>query len=157
MSKQSAGILVYRFTQTSSLQVLLVHPGGPFFKNKDHGAWSIPKGEYEAGEDPLQVALREFTEETGNVITGDVFIQLHPVKLKSGKIITAWAVENNFETCYISSNMFTMEWPPKSGKQQQFAEVDKAEWFSIQEASLKMNAGQVPLLVELEGKIAKDH
>ena len=157
MSKQSAGILVYRFTQISLLQVLLVHPGGPFFKNKDQGAWSIPKGEYEAGEDPLQVALREFTEETGNVITGDAFIQLYPVKLKSGKIITAWAIENNFETCCISSNMFTMEWPPKSGKQQQFAEVDKAEWFSIQEASLKMNAGQVPLLVELEGKIAKGH
>ena len=157
MSKQSAGILVYRFTQMSLLQVLLVHPGGPFFKNKDQGAWSIPKGEYEAGEDPLQVALREFTEETGNVITGDAFIQLYPVKLKSGKIITAWAVENNFEICYISSNMFTMEWPPKSGKQQQFAEVDKADWFSLQEASLKMNAGQVPLLVELEGKIAKGH
>lgn len=154
MSKQSAGILVYRFYDDRLLQVLLVHPGGPFFKNKDAGVWSIPKGEYEPGEEPLQVALREFEEETGNVITGDAFIELTPVKIKSGKIITAWAVQNNFEQCFIRSNLFSMEWPPKSGRQQQFAEVDKAEWFSITEAKLKINAGQLPLLVELEMKIA---
>lgn len=157
MSKQSAGILAYRFNQVGLLQVLLVHPGGPFFKNKDHGAWSIPKGEYEPDEDPLNVALREFEEETGNVITGDAFIQLSLVKLKSGKLITAWAVENDFEQCYISSNMFTMEWPPKSGKQQLFAEVDKAEWFGIAEAAIKINVGQLPLLGELERKITEGH
>ena len=157
MSKQSAGILVYRFNQAGLLQVLLVHPGGPFFKNKDLGAWSIPKGEYEKDEDPLVVAVREFEEETGNVITGDAFIQLSPVKIKSGKVIAAWAVENDFDPCFIRSNRFTIEWPPKSGKQQQFAEVDKAGWFTMHEACLKINAGQLPLLEELEVKITMGH
>ena len=141
---------MYRFHENDLLQVLLVHPGGPFFKNKDAGSWSIPKGEYEPGEEPLQVALREFEEETGNVIQVNAFIELTPVKLKSGKVISAWAIQNNFEQSFISSNLFSMEWPPKSGRQQQFAEVDKAEWFGMQEAAIKINAGQLPLLVELE-------
>ena len=153
MSKQSTGILVYRFHENDLLQVLLVHPGGPFFKNKDAGSWSIPKGEYEVGEEPLQVALREFEEETGNIITGDAFMELTPVKIKSGKVISAWAIQNNFEQCFICSNLFSMEWPPKSGRQQQFSEVDKAEWFSMQEAAVKINSGQLPLLVELEKKL----
>ena len=154
MSKQSAGLLVYRFHDNDLLQVLLVHPGGPFYKNKDAGSWTIPKGEYEPGEEPLQVALREFKEETGNVIQGDAFIGLTPFKIKSGKVITAWAIQNSFEQCFISSNLFTMEWPPKSGRQQQFEEVDKAEWFGMEEASVKINAGQLPLLVELEKKLS---
>ena len=150
MPKQSAGILAYRFNEAELLQVLLVHPGGPFYKNKDAGVWSIPKGEFEPGEDPLAVALREFEEETGNTITGKHFIQLQPVKIKSGKTIAAWAIENDFDNCFIKSNLFTMEWPPKSGKQQQFEEVDDAAWFTVQEAAIKINAGQLPLLYELQ-------
>jgi predicted NUDIX family NTP pyrophosphohydrolase len=149
MSKTSAGIVAYRFHQ-NQLEVLLVHPGGPFFKNKDEGVWSIPKGEYDAGEDPKTVALREFEEETGNKITSEVLIQLTPVKLKSGKVITAWAVEADFENCYITSNIFELEWPPKSGKLQTFPEVDKAEWFSIEQAAVKLNPAQVSFVNELK-------
>jgi predicted NUDIX family NTP pyrophosphohydrolase len=130
--------------------VLLVHPGGPFYKNKDNGAWSIPKGEYQQGEDALIAAKREFKEETGNVIPGDKFIQLEPIKIKSGKIISAWAVETNFDSCFIESNVFEMEWPPGTGKKQQFPEVDKAEWFTMEVAKLKINDGQKPLLQQLE-------
>ncbi len=149
MSKTSAGIVAYRFHQ-KQLQVLLVHPGGPFFKNKDEGAWSIPKGEYEPGEDPKTVALREFEEETGNKITTADLIELKPVKLKSGKVIAAWAAEDNFENCYITSNTFEMEWPPKSGRLQTFPEVDKAEWFSTEQAALKLNPAQVSFVIELK-------
>jgi predicted NUDIX family NTP pyrophosphohydrolase len=148
MQKRSAGILAYRYHQ-QRLEVLLVHPGGPFFKNKDAGAWSIPKGEYEEGEDPLEAAKREFEEETGNVITAQDFIMLDAVKIKSGKIIVAWAVENDFEKAFVRSNFFEMEWPPKSGKKQQFAEVDKAEWFASDIAKEKINAGQIRLLEQL--------
>ena len=149
MSKLSAGILAYRYQQ-NILQVLLVHPGGPFFKNKMEGAWSIPKGEYTEGEDPFEVAKREFNEETGNEITGNIFIKLSPVKLKSGKVIAAWAVEADFEKTFIKSNLFEMEWPPKSGKTQSFSEVDAAEWFTIEEARIKLNIGQVALVNEVE-------
>jgi predicted NUDIX family NTP pyrophosphohydrolase len=114
MAKQSAGIIAYRFHQ-QQLQVLLVHPGGPFFVKKDAGAWSIPKGEFESPEDPLDVAKREFFEETGNEIKSDNFIPLASVKIKSGKVINAWAVAADFENCFIRSNLFEMEWPPKSG------------------------------------------
>jgi predicted NUDIX family NTP pyrophosphohydrolase len=148
MPKRSAGILAYRFYQ-QELQVLLVHPGGPFFIKKDLGVWSIPKGEYDETEDALTVAKREFEEETGNVIKGDHFIQLTPVKIKSGKIVSVWAVEGDFEQCFIRSNFFGMEWPPKSGKRQSFAEVDKAEWFNIETAKQKINAGQLPFLDQL--------
>ena len=133
MPKSSAGIIAYR-KKEGILQVLLVHPGGPFYKNKDAGAWSIPKGEYEAGEDPLEVALREFEEETGNRIINKKFITLTPVITKSRKHISAWAVEQDFDQCFIRSNEFSMEWPPRSGKQQSFAEVDAAEWFGLEEA-----------------------
>ncbi|MDB5230419.1 MAG: hydrolase [Chitinophagaceae bacterium] len=152
MPKRSAGIIAYRFPG-SQLQVLLVHPGGPFFAKKDEGVWSIPKGEYEENEDPLTVAKRELEEETGNCITADNYIQLTPVKIKSGKIISCWAVETDFEKCFIRSNYFEMEWPPKSGKKQSFPETDKAQWFSLEEARKKINAGQLPIIEELESII----
>jgi predicted NUDIX family NTP pyrophosphohydrolase len=150
MQKLSAGILAYKYDDRKELQVLLVHPGGPFYKNKDNGAWSVPKGEYEQGEDTLTAAKREFEEETGNTIQGDNFIALEPIKIKSGKVISVWAVETDLKNSFIKSNLFEMEWPPKSGKRQQFPEVDKAEWFAIQEAKSKINDGQKPLLENLE-------
>jgi len=147
MPKQSAGVLLYR-KLNNVLQVFLVHPGGPFWKNKDDGAWSIPKGEYEDGEDPLEAARREFFEETGQHIDGD-FVALNPIKLKSGKTVHAWAVEGDIDQHNIKSNLFEMEWPPKSGKTQAFAEIDRGEWFSVEEALVKINAAQAKLVVEL--------
>jgi len=147
MPKQSAGILLYRKT-TSGPEFFLVHPGGPFFRNKDDGAWSIPKGEFTDEEDALTAAKREFEEETGSAIDGH-FIPLTPVKLKSGKTVQAWAVESNIDHTQITSNTFTIEWPPKSGKMQAFPEVDRAGWFSFGEAKQKINASQVGLLEEL--------
>jgi predicted NUDIX family NTP pyrophosphohydrolase len=149
MPKRSAGLLIYRYKAENEIEVLLVHPGGPFFTKKDAGAWSIPKGEYEAGEDALEVAKRELEEETGNRINNGKFVQLKPVAIKSGKQISAWAVETDFEKCFICSNNFEMEWPPKSGKRQVFPEVDKADWFSMKAAREKINQGQLPLLDEL--------
>ncbi len=145
-------MLAYRFHQ-QQLQVLLVHPGGPCWKNKEEGAWSIPKGEYAAGEDPLQVALREFEEETGNRIISKNFIALTSVKQKSGKQIKVWAVEADFENCFIKSNLFEMEWPPRSGRMQSFAEVDKAAWCTVSEASTKLNAALFQLVEELQNKL----
>ena len=144
MPKQSAGILLFRIKNTQ-LQVFLVHPGGPFFKNKDAGAWSIPKGEFLDDEDPLAAAKREFKEETGHSIEGD-FIELSPVTLKSGKIIYAWAVEGDLDHETIFSNLFEMEWPPKLGKKQSFPEIDRAGWFDAETAKQKINAGQVGLI-----------
>lgn len=149
MPKRSAGILAYRLQQ-QILQVLLVHPGGPFYQKKDEGVWSIPKGEYDESEDPLLVAKREFEEETGNIIRQEKFIELTPVQLRSGKIISAWAVEADFGQSFIRSNTFEMEWPPKSGKMQNFPEVDKAEWFTISQAEIKMHPAQVLFIKELE-------
>ncbi|WP_295713014.1 NUDIX domain-containing protein [Mucilaginibacter sp.] len=151
MPKQSAGILLYR-KLNNMMQVFLVHPGGPFWKNKDDGAWSIPKGEYEDEEDPLDAAKREFYEETGRYIDGR-FIKLNPIKQKSGKIVQAWAIEGDIDHHNIKSNFFEMEWPPKSGKIQQFPEVDRGEWFSIEQALIKINPGQVGLLEELEEQV----
>lgn len=149
MAKRSAGILAYRKHQ-QELQVLLVHPGGPFYSKKDAGVWSIPKGEYDEHENALAIAQKEFTEETGNIIQSKTFLELGEVKLKSGKIITAWAAEADFGQCFISSNNFEIEWPPKSGKMQSFPEVDKAEWFTITEAEAKMHPAQVDFLVRLQ-------
>jgi predicted NUDIX family NTP pyrophosphohydrolase len=148
--KTSAGILLYRI-KTKGLEVFLVHPGGPFWKNKDEGAWSIPKGEYAEGEDPLKAAIREFKEETGFDIAGD-FIPLNTVKLKSGKYVKAWALEEDVDATAIKSNSFLLEFPPKSGKKIEVPEVDKAAWFDINHARIKMNAGQVPLLDQLSAK-----
>ena len=147
MPKQSAGILLYR-NINNQLQVFLVHPGGPFFKNKDAGAWSIPKGEFNDDENPLLAAKREFLEETGQPIDGE-FIKLSPVKLKSGKTVHAWAVEGDIDHNTIVSNVFEIEWPPRSGKTASFPEVDRAGWFGIDDACVNVNAAQVKLIEEL--------
>lgn len=147
MPKQSAGILLYRKT-VQGLQVFLVHPGGPFFKNRDDGSWSIPKGEYLLDEDPLTAAKREFQEETGHEITGD-FTTLNPIKQKGGKTVQAWAVEGNIDAENISSNTFEIEWPPRSGKKQTFEEIDRGAWFDIAIAKRKINPAQAALIGEL--------
>lgn len=149
MGKQSAGILLYRTTE-GKLQVFLVHPGGPFFKNKDDGSWSVPKGEFQDDEDPLEAAKREFEEETGQTITGE-FIKLNPIIQKGGKKVQVWAVAGDINHLTIKSNLFEMEWPPRSGKQQSFPEVDRAAWFDIEIAKVKVNPAQAELINELTG------
>jgi predicted NUDIX family NTP pyrophosphohydrolase len=146
--KQSAGILVYRIIKKKP-EVFLVHPGGPFWKNKDAAAWSIPKGEFEADEPALDAAKREFEEETGIKLKGK-FIELQPVKQKSGKTVYAWALEENIDADNIKSNLFEMEWPPKSGKKASFPEIDRASWFDIAAGKEKINAYQVNLIEQLE-------
>jgi predicted NUDIX family NTP pyrophosphohydrolase len=148
MARQSAGILLYRL-KNKQPQVFLVHPGGPFWGKKDLGVWSIPKGEIEEHEDPLEVAIREFKEETGQMVSGN-FIPLKPVKQKSGKIVFAWACEGEADEKNIISNEFEMEWPPKSGKMQSFPEVDRAEWFTFDLAREKINPGQLALIEQVE-------
>jgi predicted NUDIX family NTP pyrophosphohydrolase len=147
--KQSAGILLYRYVN-DELQVLLVHPGGPYHVNKDKGAWSIPKGEFEQGEEALVAAKREFEEELGQKVISDDFMKLQPIVQKSGKTVYAWAAEGEIDTINIKSNVFKMEYPYKSGKWIDVAEVDKAEWFTPEVAREKINPGQVPLIDELE-------
>ncbi len=148
MIKKSAGLLIYR-RRHGVLEVLLVHPGGPFWAKKDEGSWSIPKGEYGPEEDLLQVAKREFQEETGFQAVGE-FIPLTPRKQPSGKIITAWAFEGDCDASEVKSNTFLMEWPPHSGRQQEFPEVDRAGWFTIPVAKGKIGKGQAGFLDELE-------
>jgi predicted NUDIX family NTP pyrophosphohydrolase len=148
ISKQSAGILLYR-NNKHRLEIFLVHPGGPFFKNKDTGAWSIPKGEFSDNEDPLLAARREFEEETGKPLIGDQFIKLSPIRQKSGKTVHAWAFEGDIDADNIVSNMFEIEWPPKSGKQAGFAEIDRGGWFGVEEAKIKINPAQIALIEEL--------
>ena len=145
--KRRAGILAYRW-RDGELELFLVHPGGPFWKNKDLGAWSIPKGEIDPDEDALAAAQREFLEETGLVIDG-TFSALDPVKIASGKVIQAWAIEHDFDAAAVRSNPFSIEWPPRSGKTQSFPEVDRAAWFAGPLALQKVTKGQGPLLVEL--------
>ena len=151
MAKQSAGMLLYRIID-SQLQVFLVHPGGPFFKNKDEGSWSIPKVEFAEDENPLDAAKREFMEETGQLLNGN-FIELTPIRQKGGKIVYAWAVEGDIDHETIVSNTFEIEWPPRSGKKQTFPEIDQAAWFDIEMAKVKINAAQVGLINELALKI----
>jgi predicted NUDIX family NTP pyrophosphohydrolase len=147
MPKQSAGLLLYRI-RSGRLEVLLVHPGGPFFVGKDAGAWSVPKGEFAHGEDPQTVSLREFEEETGVRPVGDP-ICLGEVRQAGGKVVTAFALEGDLDPKAIRSNTFEMEWPPRSGRLQSFPEVDKAAWFTTVEARSKITAGQAPLLDRL--------
>jgi predicted NUDIX family NTP pyrophosphohydrolase len=147
--KQSAGILMYRL-HDGELEVFLVHPGGPFWAKKDEGAWSIPKGEFEKNDDPLAAAKREFAEETGLSVEG-AFRPLTPLKQRSGKTVYAWIVSGNCDPQAIKSNTFLMEWPPKSGNQAEFPEIDRAAWFTIQEATKKFLPSQLPLLEELLG------
>jgi predicted NUDIX family NTP pyrophosphohydrolase len=148
MVKKSAGLLMFRRRQ-GFIEVFLVHPGGPFWAKKDEGAWSIPKGEYAPGEDPLEAAKREFQEETGFPSAGE-FLPLTSRKQPSGKIISAWALEGDADASAIQSNSFSLEWPPRSGKQQEFPEVDRAGWFSILAAKEKILKGQAPFLDELQ-------
>jgi predicted NUDIX family NTP pyrophosphohydrolase len=146
--KTSAGIILYR-QAAGALQVLLVHPGGPFWKNKDEGAWSIPKGEVGDDEEPLKAALREFQEELGSPPPPGPFTALTPIKQKGGKLVMAWGCVGDLDTTTLVSGTFEMEWPPRSGKRASFPEVDRAEWFELERARLKINAGQLPLIDEL--------
>jgi predicted NUDIX family NTP pyrophosphohydrolase len=146
-TKETAGILLYRVRQ-GAFEVFLVHPGGPFWMKKDDGAWSIPKGEIEEGEDHLHAAKREFHEETGFSLDGN-FIALAPLKQRGGKIVHAWAVEGDVDAQSIKSNLFSMEWPPRSGKHAEFPEVDRAGWFTLEAAKEKILPGQAEFLEEL--------
>ncbi len=132
--------------------MFLVHPGGPFWARKDAGAWSIPKGEFEEGEDPLEHAKREFFEETGSPVDG-TFVRLKPLKQKSGKVVHAWAVEGDIDAATLKSNTFSMEWPPRSGRQQEFPEVDRGDWFSMTMARTKLQEGQLGFLDELQATL----
>lgn len=153
MAKKSAGLLLFRI-HNNYPEVFLVHPGGPFWAKKDDGAWSIPKGEFEDGEEPLAAAKREFEEETGVKISGE-FIELDPIKQKSGKIVYAWAVEKNINLEKIKSNEFEVEWPPKSGKMKRFPEIDKAAWFNLNEAKKKIIDRQASLIEALKNLLLK--
>jgi predicted NUDIX family NTP pyrophosphohydrolase len=146
--RRSAGIVLYRAGE-AGLEVLLVHPGGPFWATKDLGAWSIPKGEYEPGEDPQACALREFEEETGTALEAQTLVELGAVMQKAGKEVTAWAARGDLDPAGVRSNSFTMEWPPRSGRQQEFPEIDRAEWFALDEARAKLVAAQAELLDRL--------
>ena len=151
--KTSAGILMYR-RAGRALQVLLVHPGGPFWARRDAGAWSIPKGEYQPSEDPLAAATREFAEELGATPQGE-FSPLGEVVQRGGKRVIAWAVAGDFDTGTLVSNTFEMEWPPKSGRRRVFPEVDRAEWFSVDAAREKILPAQQPLIDRLLAQQAK--
>jgi predicted NUDIX family NTP pyrophosphohydrolase len=155
MAKHSAGILMYRF-QEGVIEVFLVHPGGPFWAKKDDGAWSIPKGEFNfEEEDALEAAKREFEEETGFLVDGS-FIPLDTVIQSGSKMVHAWAIEGNCDPAKIKSNTFQMEWPPRSGKYQEFPEVDRVKWFDINTAKTKLLKGQVAFLERLIKEIKKD-
>ena len=148
----SAGILLYR-QREQTLEVFLVHPGGPLWAKKDEGAWSIPKGEYLEGEDPLTVAKREFLEETGSEVGGP-FLPLIPLKQPSGKVITVWATEGNIDPGTIRSNTFSMEWPPKSGRLSTFPEVDRAIWCDVATARMKLLSGQRAFIDQLQRSLS---
>jgi predicted NUDIX family NTP pyrophosphohydrolase len=147
VSKQSAGLLLFRETP-DGLEVLLAHPGGPYWAKKDDGAWTIPKGEIDVDEESLAAARREFEEEMGSAVGGD-FLPLEPVRQPGGKLVLAWAVSSDFDPSALRSNTFSMEWPPKSGRQKQFPEVDRAAWFDIACARRKILKGQAPFLDQL--------
>ena len=147
-SSSSAGILLHRRGEAGA-EVLLVHPGGPFWAKKDAGVWSIPKGEYEDDEDPLACALREFEEETGTRLGSDDVVELGSVRQKSGKQVTAWAVAGDLDPDTVRSNTFSMEWPPRSGRQAEFPEVDRADWFGLDVAREKLVPAQAELLDRL--------
>ena len=148
MAKTSAGLLMYRF-RGGTMEVLLVHPGGPFWRKKDEGAWSVPKGEVESGEELLATARREFHEELGLEAAGN-FIPLTPIRQKGGKVVHAWAFEGDCDPAAIRGNTFTMEWPPKSGRAIEFPEVDKAAFFDLEAARRKINPAQAALLDQLD-------
>ena len=144
MAKRSAGLLLYRVKERE-IEAFLVHPGGPFWAKKDEGAWTIPKGEIDAGEDALAAAIREFAEETGATLAGE-FRALPPIRQAGGKTVLAWAIAGELDPDAIRSNEFEIEWPPKSGQRQRFPEIDRAEWFALDEARRKINKAQAALL-----------
>jgi predicted NUDIX family NTP pyrophosphohydrolase len=147
-AKRSAGILLYRLSGGAP-EVLLVHPGGPFWARRDAGAWSVPKGEYEDADDPLAAARREFEEETGTALETGELLELGDVKQKNGKVVSAWAAEGDLDPDAVHSNTFTMEWPPRSGRTAEFPEIDRAGWFGIDEAREKLNPAQAEFLDRL--------
>ena len=152
MPKSSAGIVLFR-RRRNGVEVLLVHPGGPFWAKKDDGAWSIPKGETESGEDPAVAARREFAEETGAAV-GGALIDLGTFRQPSGKIVSAFASEGDFDPASLQSNLFAMVWPPRSGKIAEFPEADRAAWFGLEDAETKILKGQRPILAALAERIA---
>lgn len=146
--KQSAGLLVYR-KKNGGIEVLIVHPGGPFWAKKDRGVWSLPKGEFTEGEDMLNAAIREFREELGHDASAGEYVELGSVKLKSGKTIHAWAVEGDLDISAIKSNTVSIEWPPRSGQRQDFPEVDRAGWFGPEKAKEKLHPAQAAFVDRL--------
>jgi predicted NUDIX family NTP pyrophosphohydrolase len=147
--KVSAGLLLYRFGPAGDVEVLVGHMGGPFWARKDDGGWSIPKGEYEDGDDAFQAALREFEEEFGSPCPASDFEPLGEVRQSSGKRLTVWAAEGDFDCTTARSNTFSMEWPPRSGRMQEFPEIDRADWFPVDVARSKLVKGQLPVLDRL--------
>jgi predicted NUDIX family NTP pyrophosphohydrolase len=147
-ARRSAGILLYRLSGGAP-EVLLVHPGGPFWARRDAGAWSVPKGEYEDADDPLAAARREFEEETGTALETGELLELGDVKQKNGKVVSAWAAEGDLDPDAVHSNTFTMEWPPRSGRTAEFPEIDRAGWFGMDEAREKLNPAQAEFLDRL--------
>jgi predicted NUDIX family NTP pyrophosphohydrolase len=153
VARTSAGVLLYRRSADGGCEVLLGHMGGPFWARKDDGAWSIPKGEYGDGEDPLAVARREFEEETGSPVPASELVPLGQVRA-GAKLLTLWAAEGDLDADACSSNTFELEWPPRSGRVQAFPEIDRAAWFSLDEARAKLAKGQVPVLDRLRDLLA---
>jgi predicted NUDIX family NTP pyrophosphohydrolase len=151
--KKSAGLLMYRQAATGEFEVLLAHPGGPFWHNRDDGAWSLPKGEYLEPEDALTAAQREFTEETGFAVTPPL-VPLGEITQKSGKRIAAWAFRGDCEPCSLRSNSFEIEWPPGSGRRQSYPEIDRVQWFALGEARRKLLPAQCELLDRFERLVA---
>ena len=146
---RSAGILLYRIGDGGVVEVLIGHMGGPFWARKDAAGWSIPKGEAAPGEEPLAVARREFAEELGSPVPADRFLDLGELRVSSGKVLTVWAAEGDLDPAATVSNTFTMEWPPRSGRLQEFPEIDRSAWFSVDDAREKLVKGQVPFLGRL--------
>ena len=153
MPVTSAGLVLYRIGPGGVVEVLIGHMGGPFWARKDAAAWSIPKGEYGDGEDPLSVALREFEEEMGAPVPAREFVELGEVRQAGGKRLTVWAAEGDFDAASARSNTFALEWPPRSGRVQEFPEVDRAAWFSLDAARAKLVKGQVPFLDRLRERL----
>jgi predicted NUDIX family NTP pyrophosphohydrolase len=160
MAKRSAGVLLWK-RERGGVRVLLVHPGGPFWARKDDGAWSVPKGEFDEGEDALRVARRELVEELGPASQAlaaapdDAFVPLGEVKQKGGKVVTAFALEADFDVARLASNSFELEWPPRSGRKRKFPEVDRAGWFTLDEAPVKILIGQLPFVTAIAELIAR--
>lgn len=157
-TKHSAGVLLFRRAEGDGVEVLLVHPGGPFWAKRDLGAWSIPKGQIEAGEEPQACALRELAEELGAApaLAPEDLIELGSVRQRGGKVVEAWAAEADFDPAQLASNTFALEWPPRSGSEREFPEVDRAEWFTPAAASEKILAAQMELVERLLAHLRND-